>query len=166
MEKLWAVSFPYWHLVLRGAIIYLVILILLRITGKHQVGQMGAAEFVAILLISNAVQNSMNGGDNSLTGGLILAVVIMGLSELVSYLIYKSKKAERILQGTPTLLIHKGKVIPSHLEKELLNLHELRTLLRKQGIHDLNEIHEVIMESDGSISVTRCSDLKPKEANT
>ena len=166
MSQLWSVSFPQWHFVLRGVIIYFFILFLLRISGKHQVGQMGPAEFVAILLISNAVQNSMNGGDNSLTGGLILAAVIMGLSELVSYLTYKSKRAERILQGSPSLLIHKGKVVPKNLERELLNLHELKTLLRKQGIHDFSDIYEAVLESDGSISVTRNSDLKPKEATT
>ena len=59
---------PWTELVTRGIVIFLFVLILLRITGKRQLGQMGATEFVAILLISNAVQNAMNGGDNSLSG--------------------------------------------------------------------------------------------------
>jgi uncharacterized membrane protein YcaP (DUF421 family) len=166
MNSLWSVSFPYWQFALRALIVYFFILFLLRVGGKRQVGQMGAGEFVAILLISNAVQNSMNGGDNSITGGLILSSVIMALSVLVAYLAYKSKRAERLLQGSPTLLIHKGKVIPPHLERELLNMHELKTLLRKQGIHDFADIYEAVLESDGSISVTRNTDLKPKEIPT
>jgi len=138
----------------------LAILILLRIGGKRQIGQMGAGEFVAILLISNAVQNSMNGGDNSITGGIILAAVIVALSYLVTYLCYKSKRLERLFEGQPTILVHKGKILRKNLEKELLNVHELKTLLRKQGIHDLSEIYEAVLEGDGSISVTKCSELK------
>ncbi len=164
MSTLWHVSFPYWHLILRAGIVYVAILILLRITGKRQIGQMGAGEFVAILLISNAVQNSMNGGDNSITAGIILAAVIIALSELTAYLTYKSKKAEGLLQGHPTLLIHKGQVLHKNLDKEFLNLHELKTLLRKQGIHTLSEIHEAILESDGSVSVTRYSEIEPHHA--
>lgn len=160
MESFWSVSIPYWHFVFRGAFVYLTILLLLRIAGKRQIGQMGAGEFVAILLISNAVQNSMNGGDNSITGGLILAAVIVALSYLVEYLSYKSKRLERLFEGHPTMLVHKGKILRKNLERELINVHELKTLLRKQGIHDLSEIYEAILEGDGSISVTKCSELK------
>lgn len=62
MSELWQSSIPFWHLVVRAAVVYASILLLLRLSGNRQVGQMGAGEFVAILLISNAVQNSMNGG--------------------------------------------------------------------------------------------------------
>jgi uncharacterized membrane protein YcaP (DUF421 family) len=165
MSTLWNVSMPYWHLVLRATVVYLAILILLRLGGKRQIGQMGTGEFVAILLISNAVQNSMNGGDNSITAGLILAAVLVALSAIIDYLSFRSKQIERLFQGSPTLLIHRGKIIHKNLEKEFLNLHELRTYLRKQGIHDFHEIYEAILESDGSISVTKYSELKDPKAS-
>ena len=155
MELLWKTAFPYWQFAVRAAIVYIFILVLIRIGGKREVGQMGAGEFVAILLISNAVQNSMNGGDNSVTGGLIMATVIVLLSTLVAYLTYKSKAFERVIQGTPTLLVHKGQVLQDHLRRELLNESELRTILRHQGIHELNEVEEAVLESDGYVSVTR-----------
>jgi len=155
MELLWKTAFPYWQFAARAAIVYIFILVLIRIGGKREVGQMGAGEFVAILLISNAVQNSMNGGDNSVTGGLIMATVIVLLSTLVAYLTYKSKTFERVIQGTPTLLVHKGQVLQDHLRRELLNESELRTILRHQGIHELNEVEEAVLESDGYVSVTR-----------
>jgi uncharacterized membrane protein YcaP (DUF421 family) len=79
------------NLAIRAAVVYFSILILLRISGKRQLGQMGATEFVTILLISNAVQNSMNGGDNSLSGGLLLALVLIILSSLISYITYRSR---------------------------------------------------------------------------
>lgn len=159
MNDLWGLSFPYWKFALRAGVVYFAILILLRIGGKRQVGQMGVGEFIAILLISNAVQNSMNGGDNSITGGLILAAVIIVLSYLVSYATFKSKKIENLVQGRPTLLVHDGKILEHNLDKELLSNRELRALLRRQGVHDLRDIHAAILESDGFISVTKNNDV-------
>lgn len=165
MSSLWHLSFPFWQFVVRAVVVYIAIIILLRLGGKRQVGQMGAGEFVAILLISNAVQNSMNGGDNSITGGLILACVIIGLSLFVAYLTFKSKKAEYIIEGVPTLLVHNGKLIQKNLDKELLSVHELKALLRRQGIHDLSEIHVAILESNGFISVTKVDEVHPTDPN-
>ncbi|MGZ6448100.1 MAG: DUF421 domain-containing protein [Pseudobdellovibrionaceae bacterium] len=145
------------NLIIRGFVVYLAVLILLRISGKTQLGQMGATEFVAILLISNAVQNSMNGGDNSLIGGLLLALVLVSLSSLISYLTYKSRFFSAIFEGTPTILVHKGKIIPQNLAKEQMNEGELKTLLRKQGLHSISEINAAILEADGTLSVTKIS---------
>lgn len=154
MKDLFSLSVGPWDLVLRGFLVYIVIVVLLRVSGKRQMGQMGATEFVAILLISNAVQNSMNGGDNSLVGGIILAVVLITTSAFISFLTYKSKFFTSVFEGTPTLLIHKGHIIHKHLARELMRESELRTLLRKQGIHDIQDIETAILESDGTLSVT------------
>jgi uncharacterized membrane protein YcaP (DUF421 family) len=161
MPTLWATSFPWWVFVVRGTVVYLAVLLLLRIGGKRQVGQMGTGEFVAILLISNAVQNSMNGGDNSVTGGLILAAVIITLSFLEAYLTYKSHRWERILEGKPTLLVYQGKLIKANLEHEFLNLQELQIKLRHQGIHSLDEVDQAVLESDGQLSLIKKSDVSP-----
>ena len=155
MASLWSVSFPLWQLVLRGAVVYACVLLLLRLGGKRQIGQMGAGEFVAILLISNAVQNAMNGGDNSITGGLVLAAVIISLSFLTSYLTFRSQRWENLIEGRPRLLIHNGQLIPANLDKELLSIHELRAILRRQGFHDVAEISEAILESNGSVSIIK-----------
>ncbi len=159
MSALWALSFPWWHFILRASVIYVVILLLLRLGGKRQIGQMGAGEFVAILLVSNAVQNAMNGGDNSLTGGMILASVLILLSVAFAYLTYKSRRWANLLEGTPTLLVHEGKLLHAHLEKELLNLHELKIMMRRQGVHDLNDVAEAVLESDGQLSIIKKSEL-------
>jgi uncharacterized membrane protein YcaP (DUF421 family) len=165
-HAMWALSFPLWQFVVRAIVVYVAVVILLRLGGKREIGQMGAGEFVAILLISNAVQNSMNGGDNSITGGIVLAATIIILSVLLAYLTYKSKKIENLVQGTPTLLIHNGQILQHNCDKEFLSVRELKTILRRQGIHDIHEIHSAILESDGYISVTKKSDLEHKENNT
>lgn len=149
---------PAGNLILRAILVYVSVLILLRVSGKRQLAQMGATEFVAILLISNAVQNAMNGGDNSLIGGIILAIVLIAMSAAISFLTYKSEIFSTLFEGTPTLLIHKGKMIRKHMARERLRESELKALLRKQGVHDLNEVESAVLEADGTFSITKKSD--------
>jgi len=86
------------------------ILMLLRVAGKRQVGQLNMTQLVALLLISNAVQNSMNGGDNSITGGIILTATLVGLHWIVAWLTYHNKTMEGLIEGRPVLLIHNGHI--------------------------------------------------------
>jgi len=142
------------ELVLRAILVYGFILFLIRISGKRQLGQLSAIEFVTILLISNAVQNAMNAGDNSLLGGMVLSAVLVMFSVGIAILSYRNRKIRRWVEGVPTLLVRHGEVIQPHLEKERLTHDELMTLLRRQGIHRIHEIETAILESDGSLSVT------------
>ena len=153
---------PAINLLVRATVVYLSVLILLRVSGKRQVGQMGATEFVAILLISNAVQNAMNGGDNSLVGGVFLAGVLILLSTSISILAFKSRFFEAVFEGTPRLLIHEGHMIEKNLKRELLSHSQLRTLLRKQGVHHLSEVRSAVLEADATLSIIRYSDLQVK----
>lgn len=155
MNQLWHLSFPWWQFVLRGAVIYIAVLVLIRISGKRQVAQMGIIEFVALLLISNAVQNSMNGGDNSITGGIILACTLLAMTHVLAILTYRSDRMENLIQGRPTLLIRHGKFLEANLRHELLSHEELIAMLRRQGVHRLSEIEHAILESDGFLSVQR-----------
>jgi len=152
-------------LVIRAAVVYLAILILLRISGKKQVGQMGAVEFVTILLISNAVQNSMNGGDNSLLGGLVIATVLIALSMAFSWLTYKSTTFQTVFEGSPRLLIYDGKAIEKALQKEFLSKSELHILMRKQGVHQVTDVKSAVLEADGTLSLVRYQDLIPNRSS-
>jgi uncharacterized membrane protein YcaP (DUF421 family) len=158
IHNLFDISLSPLNFIIRGTIVFLFVLILLRIGGKRQLGQMSATEFVAILLISNAVQNSMNGGDNSVTGGLILACTLIFLSWLISFLTFRSRGFSTVFEGTPTLLIHKGKVIEKHMNKERITQNELRVLLRKQNVHNISEVKSAILEADGSFTIEKIGD--------
>ena len=74
---MWNLSVPWWEFVLRGVVVYLFLLVFLRLTGKRQTGQYAPFDLVLLLILSNAVQNSMNAGDNSLIGGLISAITLI-----------------------------------------------------------------------------------------
>jgi uncharacterized membrane protein YcaP (DUF421 family) len=153
---------PWWAFIIRASIVYLVVMTLLRLGGKRQVGQMGMAQLVALLLISNAVQNAMNGNDGTITGGVILASVIMFWSYVFEVLTSRSKRFENVVQGRATVLIRNGKLLFEQLRRERLSPAELKVILRKQGIHHFNEIDQAILESDGYVSVRKKGE-KPEE---
>src|SRR3984957_9169914 len=104
------IAVPWWELIVRSMVVYVFLLVLLRITGKRQVGQLAPFDLVLLLVLSNAVQNSMNAGDNSLVGGLISAAALVSLNYGVGYLTFKSKKLEALIEGRPQVIIHNGKV--------------------------------------------------------
>jgi len=150
---MWSIAVPWWELVLRGTVVYGFLLALLRITGKRQVGQLAPFDLVLLLVLSNAVQNSMNAGDNSLVGGLISATTLVGLNFLMGLATYRSKKLEAIIEGRPQVLIHNGKLFEDVMASAKLTHHELNAALRQAGCSCIEEVHSAILENNGSISV-------------
>src|SRR5438876_11057955 len=130
---MWKASLPWWEFILRGLIIYVFLVIILRLTGKRQVGQPAPFDLVLLLVLSNAVQNSMNGGDNSLIGGLISAVSLIVLNYLVGVATYRSKTIEAFIEGRPQVLIHDGKLFEGTMASAKLTHHELNAALRQAG---------------------------------
>lgn len=152
------VAVPWWELIVRGVIVYAFLLLLLRITGKRQVGQLAPFDLVLLLVLSNAVQNSMNAGDNSLIGGLISAATLIGLNYLVGLATYKNKKLEAIIEGQPQVIIHNGKLFEKVMAKAQLTHHELNAALRRAGCTSVEEVHTAILENNGGISVVAVRD--------
>lgn len=150
---MWNIAVPWWELVVRSVVVYAFLLALLRITGKRQVGQLSPFDLVLLLVLSNAVQNSMNAGDNSLIGGLISAATLVGLNFLVGTATYRSKKLESIIEGRPQVLIHNGKLFDDVMARAQLTHHELNAALRQAGCNCIEEVRSAILENNGSISV-------------
>src|ERR1700731_198935 len=122
---MWNMSLVWWEFVLRGIIIYVFLIVLLRLTGKRQVGQLSPFDLVLLLVLSNAVQNAMNAGDNSVTGGLIAASTLVTLNYLVGLATFKSKALEALIEGRPEVLIHNGRLYQKVLNDAHLTHHEL-----------------------------------------
>ena len=146
-------SISWWELVLRVVIIYFFLLLLLRLSGKRQVGQLAPFDLVLLLVLSNSVQNAMNGGDNSVLAGLISAGALVLMNYLVGLATYKSKKLEALIEGRPDVLIHNGKLFTDVMEREKLTHHELNAALRAAGCACIEEVHFAILENNGVISV-------------
>lgn len=144
---------PWWEIILRSAVVYVFMLLLLRITGKRQIGQLAPFDLVLLLILSNAVQNSMNAGDNSLIGGLISASTLILLNFGVSIATFRSKRLESLIEGRPQILIHNGKLFEDVVSAAHLTHHELHAALRLAGCSCIEEVHSAILENSGAISV-------------
>ena len=153
IENLMTLNLPVGNLIVRAVVVYLAILILLRISGKRQVGQRAPFDLVLLLVLSNAVQNSMNGGDNSLLGGLISATTLIILNFLLGYISYRSKRVEALVEGRPQLLIHNGVLFEDVMRRAQLTHHELNAALRLAGCAAIEEVHSALLENNGVISV-------------
>jgi uncharacterized membrane protein YcaP (DUF421 family) len=150
---MWNLALPWWEYILRAVLIYVFLLVLLRLTGRRQVGQLAPFDLVLLLVLSNAVQNAMNGGDNSLLGGLILAVTLVVLNYGLGVATYRSKRLERLVEGRPEVLVHNGKLFPKVLARANITHHELDAALRHAGYASVEEVRYVVLENNGSITV-------------
>src|SRR5262252_5078946 len=110
---------------LRTAVIYAVVLVGVRLSGKREVGQMTPFDLTLLLLISNAVQNAMTGPDTSLAGGVVAAAMLLVLNYFVAELSGANRRFRKFVQGQPSLLVHDGQLIASHLAKEHVSIDEL-----------------------------------------
>ena len=141
------------QIVIRSAVVYVFLLMLLRFTGKRQIGQLAPFDLVLLLVLSNAVQNSMTGGDNSVFGGLLSATTLVALNSGVALLTSRSKKAEALIEGHPIVLIHNGKLYDAMMDRANITRHELNSALRQAGCGCVEEVRYAVLENNGAISV-------------
>ena len=153
------------QIVVRTGVIYLLVLIGVRLSGKREVGQMTPFDLTLLLLLSNSVQNAMTGPDTSLLGGAVAAATLLILNYLVADVSGGSRRFRRLIQGEPSLLVHDGKVIESHMAREHVSMDELHRSLREHGIERCDQVALAVLEVDGSISCLKYDEIKP-EANT
>ena len=151
--SMWRLTQPWWEFVLRALVVYGFLLLTLRLTGKRQVGQLAPFDLVLLLVLSNAVQNSMNGGDNTVAGGFILVATLLAVNAFMGWLTWRNKKAEILLEGRPQILVHNGVADESKLATERITLHELMAAVRQAGLTDLADVRVAILENNGRINV-------------
>jgi len=149
------------QIVLRTGIIYLLVLIGVRLSGKREVGQMTPFDLTLLLLLSNSVQNAMTGPDTSLTGGAVAACTLLVLNYGVAAVSGSNRRLRRLIEGEPSLLVHDGKVIQSHMERERVSMDELHRALREHGINSCDQVALAVLEVDGSISCLKYDEIKP-----
>jgi uncharacterized membrane protein YcaP (DUF421 family) len=146
-------SVNWWELVIRALATYVFMIALLRLTGKRQVGQLAPFDLVLLLVLSNAVQNSINGGDNSLVGGFISAISLVAANYTLSYVTFRNKRVAALVEGRPQVLIHNGHLYADVMRKEKVTQHELDAALRAAGVSCVEHVHFAVLENNGQISV-------------
>jgi uncharacterized membrane protein YcaP (DUF421 family) len=145
----------------RTAVIYFVVPLGMRMSGKREVGQMTPFDLTLILLISNAVQNAMTSPDTSLLGGVVAASTLLLLNYLIAEVSGGNRRFRKFVEGQPSLLLHDGQVIEAHMAKEYVSMDELLRALREHGIASYHDVALAVLEVDGSISCMKYEDIKP-----
>jgi len=143
----------YLDIIFRSAAVYFFVFIAIRITGKKEISQLSIVDFVLVILVSNAVQNSMVGPDTSLVGGLVAAAVLFLIDYAIKFITYRNRKAKRWLEGLPVLLVYKGKRMDKNLANEKISNDELDAAIRAHGVAHISQVDMAVLETNGLISV-------------
>lgn len=141
--------------ILRSLIVYFFLLLMFRLLGKREVAQMTVFDLVVLLILSNVVQNAMIGPDNSVTGGLIGAATILIANWFVGHTAFGHRRFARAMEGSPTLVVHRGQFLEANLRRENISKDELLSNLRSQGFFNLKDVRAAIIEPSGKLSVMK-----------
>ena len=139
MNEMFDLSAPWWHFVLRAIAIYLMVIVLIRMSGKRSVGQFTPFDLILLILIGNAVQNGLNGGDNSMTGALILATTLIALNYGVAFLTSRFKRAEHLIEGVPMVLARDGVLFKEVLRREFVSEDDFHGALRANNLASVED---------------------------
>lgn len=143
------------ELIVRGTLVYLFLIVVFRTVLQRDIGAVGVADILLLVLIADAAQNAMGGEYKSVTDGLILVSTILGWNIAFDYLSFRFPRVRKVLQPPELQLVRDGEIQHRNLRREFISEDELWAKLRENGIDDLADVHAATMESDGTISVVK-----------
>lgn len=163
---MWDLTTPWYELIIRATTVFLVMFLMFKVWGRKHLGEMTAFDFILLLIMSEAVQNSLVENDKSIQGGLIVVATFMILSSIMNILSFYSRKAEHFLEGTPKVIIRNGKLMEKVLTKERISIAELLEAIREKGVVHLKDVELAMLEANGKISVVRKYNTEEKFGNS
>ena len=149
---MFVLTVPVLEKVLRPWLVYVFLVVGLRLAGKRELAQLNTFDLVVLLMLSNTVQNAIIGDDNSVTGGVIGAISLLAINYLVIRFLFRRTRLDRFLEGKPTPLIEKGRLLHKNLEHELITESELKAVAHRQGFRNLKDVESAVLETGGSIA--------------
>ena len=155
LGSLFAVHLDPLEIVVRGTAIYWFLFVLFRFVLRRDVGSIGIADVLLLVLIADAAQNAMSGGYKTVTEGFILVATIASWNYALDWGAFHCAALRRLVEPPPLALVRDGRVLRHNLRKELVSVSELKAKLREQGVQDFGEIAVAYMEADGEISLVR-----------
>jgi uncharacterized membrane protein YcaP (DUF421 family) len=139
--------------VLRALLVFVFLVVALRLGGKRELGQINVLDLAVLLLVSNALQNAMIGADDSLVGGIVGATTLFVANYLFVRLVFRSRRASRILEGEPTVLLEHGRLLPHALRSEAIRVEELRAAALERGFDRLVDVDLIVLEPNGHLAI-------------
>src|SRR4051795_1481707 len=159
VSEIWTLGVPAGEKVVRTVVVYGALALLLRMAGKRNLAQLNSFDLVVVLLLSNVVQNALIGPDNSLTGALLGAVVLLAVNAVVVRFIHRYEWAVRLFEGNDVALVKDGVFVDRALRRQGLRRADVETALRAQGADGPVDVAEATLSAGGSIVVW----LRPEE---
>jgi len=160
IDNMFHLHLPLLEKILRPIIVYLCLVIFVRIFGKRELAQLNPFDLIVLLCLSNTVQNSIIGDDNSVSGGIIGVFSLLTINYLLTRILYRMPKLNQALEGHETVLIERGEVDRSAMKREALSEMELKTVLHKQGLHDYSEVERCVLEPSGNFYIEQRDPLR------
>jgi uncharacterized membrane protein YcaP (DUF421 family) len=154
-HALFAIQVPIAEIVLRGSAMFWFLFLLFRFALRRDVGAVGIADILVLVIVADAAQNAMAGDYKTITEGAMLVSVIVGWNLLLDWLAFRFPRVARFAQPSVLPLVRHGQILRANLRQEMLSEADLMSQLRQQGIEKLSEVKHVFMEADGQISVIK-----------
>ena len=151
---MFTMQLPWWEFIVRAGTVYLVLLAMVRLTGKRTVGQFTPFDLVVVLLLSEAVSGSVNGQDDSLPGGLIAAATLIALDMLIAIGSSRSRRFDRVMQGDPVLVGRDGVIYEEVLKRQRVARSDIDKALRAADCA-IEDMRMAILEADGNINIMK-----------
>ncbi len=148
----------------RTIALYLILILVIRLMGKRQIGQLEPSEFVVTMLVANLAAIPMQDGAIPLFSGLIPILTVLGLEIILSVFAVKSISLRQLLCGKPVILIENGKILQKNLRKTRVTMDELSGHLRQKDVLDPSQVQYAILETNGNLSVFPYPKYRPASA--
>ncbi len=161
MADLFAIHVPVLELVLRGTLVYWLLFVIFRFILRRDVGAVGIADILLLVIVADAAQNAMAGGYDTVSEGAILVSTIVGWNWLLDMASYRFALVRRFASPRRLTLVERGVPQRQNLRREYITLEELHEKLREQGVEKISEVKSAYLEGDGQISVIR---MQPGDA--
>ena len=139
-------------LALRAVFLYAFVLLLMRVTGRRELSTLSAVDLVLLIILGDAIQQGLTQDDYSVTGAVIVVSTIAALQVGTSYLSFRSRRARRVLEGEPIVIVQDGKLIERNLKRERLTEDEVAEEMRAQQIASVEDVEWGILETNGTMS--------------
>jgi len=139
-------------IVLRAAFLYVFVVFVMRVIGRRELSSMTPFDLILLIVLGDAIQQGLTQDDYSVTGAVLVVATIATLQVFTSYLSFRSKRARKLFEGEPIVVVDHGELVESNLQRERMTQDEIAEEARQQQIASLNEVEWAILEANGSIS--------------
>ncbi len=156
--ELFGLSMPVAEIILRGSAIYWFLFCIFRFLIRRDVGSVGIADILILVLVADASQNAMAGEYKSVTDGMVLISTLIFWNMLLDWLAFRFPAIRRLAEPGTLVLVRNGRLVRRNLRREFITEDELLAQLRKQGIERIEQVKTVYLEADGNFSVIRRED--------